>query len=110
MKSKISCWRLVRSIRLLLARSGYGEHVFVTVAVLTDGLKQAFTASDLAAARAVESARRGAGSGLYCAPARACGGIGRRARLRALWTVRSVEVRVLSGALDARKAGPPGFS
>ena len=32
----------------------------------------------------------------------ACGGIGRRARLRALWTEWSVEVRVLSGAL----AGP----
>src|SRR3984885_12136037 len=30
---------------------------------------------------------------------RACGGIGRRARLRALWTDWSVEVRVLSGAL-----------
>ena len=30
----------------------------------------------------------------------ACGGIGRRARLRALWTLWSVEVRVLSGALE----------
>jgi hypothetical protein len=41
------------------------------------------------------------------APQRACGGIGRRARLRALWTVRSVEVRVLSGALG--KARSPGL-
>ena len=31
---------------------------------------------------------------------RACGGIGRRARLRALWTNWSVEVRVLSGAWE----------
>ena len=38
---------------------------------------------------------------------RACGGTGRRARLRALWTVWSVEVRILSGASDEvpRKAG-----
>ncbi len=36
----------------------------------------------------------------------ACGGIGRRARLRALWTIWSVEVRVLSGALEKpRTAG-----
>ena len=36
----------------------------------------------------------------------ACGGIGRRARLRALWTDWSVEVRVLSGALGKpRTAG-----
>src|SRR2546423_11248937 len=33
------------------------------------------------------------------AASRACGGIGRRARLRALWTEWSVEVRILSGAL-----------
>jgi hypothetical protein len=32
-------------------------------------------------------------------PLCACGGIGRRARLRALWREFSVEVRVLSGAL-----------
>src|ERR1019366_93347 len=35
----------------------------------------------------------------YTPRPRACGGIGRRARLRALWTDWSVEVRVLSGAL-----------
>jgi hypothetical protein len=34
----------------------------------------------------------------------ACGGIGRRARLRALWTEWSVEVRVLSGALEKARA------
>ena len=36
---------------------------------------------------------------VYTGRPRACGGIGRRARLRALWTEWSVEVRVLSGAL-----------
>ena len=36
-------------------------------------------------------------AGLY-SPSCACGGIGRRARLRALWREFSVEVRVLSGA------------
>ena len=40
--------------------------------------------------------RRG---GAILAASSACGGIGRRARLRALWTLWSVEVRVLSGAL-----------
>ncbi len=40
----------------------------------------------------------------YTGRPRACGGIGRRARLRALWTDWSVEVRVLSGAL-----GKPRF-
>src|ERR1700744_5768995 len=42
----------------------------------------------------------------YTGRPRACGGIGRRARLRALWTEWSVEVRVLSGALGKpRTAG-----
>src|SRR5205823_14894822 len=40
------------------------------------------------------------------APPRACGGIGRRARLRALWETTPVEVRVLSGASgEPRAAG-----
>ena len=43
----------------------------------------------------IRATRRG-----YTARPRACGGIGRRARLRALWTEWSVEVRVLSGALE----------
>jgi hypothetical protein len=38
--------------------------------------------------------------GAILAASGACGGIGRRARLRALWTVGSVEVRVLSGAFQ----------
>ena len=41
----------------------------------------------------------------YTPPPRACGGIGRRARLRALWTEWSVEVRVLSGALEKPPLG-----
>src|SRR5437762_8228573 len=44
----------------------------------------------------------------YTGRPRACGGIGRRARLRALWTAGSVEVRVLSGALEkTRKSHVP---
>src|ERR1700722_4676729 len=49
----------------------------------------------------------GAAARGYTARPRACGGIGRRARLRALWTAWSVEVRVLSGAL--RKPRTAGF-
>ena len=41
----------------------------------------------------------------YTGRPRACGGIGRRARLRALWTDWSVEVRVLSGALGKAPLG-----
>ena len=49
--------------------------------------------------RAVHPGVRGAPGQGYTGRPRACGGIGRRARLRALWTDWSVEVRVLSGAL-----------
>ena len=82
------------------------EHVFVNLARPTDGLNRRTTASSTA-----QDQRRGRsdppapGQG-YTGRPRACGGIGRRARLRALWTEWSVEVRVLSGALGKpRKRG-----
>src|SRR5438309_12070927 len=84
MKSKISCWRLVRSMSAR-SRSDWvrSQRTCVrTVAPPTDGRNPW---------------RAGAGRG-YTRPRCACGGIGRRARLRALWRGFSVEVRVLSGA------------
>src|ERR1700704_2962552 len=95
MKSKISCWRFVRlrstieASLLELAGGGSNEHVFGTIARPADGLK--------AGAGGPRRPRR---AGLYSLP-RACGGTGRRARLRALWTIWSVEVRILSGALES---------
>src|SRR4051812_21977996 len=83
MKSKISCWRLVRSMEGPLLRagmSGLGEHVFDKVARPADGYKTPLSLSSVRP--------------------RAGGGIGRRARLRALWAVWPVEVRVLFGAFE----------
>src|SRR3954452_23884283 len=60
--------------------SGLGEHVFDKVARPADGYQTPLSLS---------SARPCAG-----------GGIGRRARLRALWAEWPVEVRVLFGALE----------
>src|SRR5437016_3983260 len=85
------------------------EHVFGNVARLTDGLKPArpvlrnyvepaFGSASIPPRTGLKSPNWANPQG-YTADARACGGIGRRARLRALWTVWSVEVRVLSGAL-----------
>src|SRR5947209_14166544 len=67
-----------------------------TVAVPQDGLKPAPVLPHRRAAPGSD-AERGGRARIYWPP-RACGGIGRRARLRALWTIGSVEVRVLSGA------------
>src|SRR4051794_30278587 len=78
MKSKISCWRLVRSIPA--APCSAGEDCSTNVCSYdtrgSDGNK-----------------RR-----LYWPRPRGGGGIGRRARLRALWGDSPVEVRVLFGA------------
>ncbi len=64
--------------------------MFDKVAAPSDGLKRE---------PPVDRPRDRAAAGpLYTRPSCACGGIGRRARLRALWAVRPVEVRVLSGA------------
>jgi hypothetical protein len=63
-----------------MAAVAWIEHVCENLARPTDGLKSR------------PAGRR------YTGRPRACGGIGRRARLRALWTDWSVEVRVFSGA------------
>src|SRR3954452_8683918 len=60
--------------------SGLGEHVFDKVARPADGYQTPLSLSSVRP--------------------RAGGGIGRRARLRALWAVWPVEVRVLFGALE----------
>src|SRR5215217_874053 len=91
MKSKISCWRFVRSIDdAPRAGDEVRKRTLVrTLAVAADGLKGGHHDPPLQPHR-----------GAMLAVPRACGGTGRRARLRALWTVWSVEVRILSGALD----------
>ncbi len=86
MKSTISCCRLVRSMRELLDRNG------------RRGLDRTCV-RESSAAHGRTQGTRPVGRG-YTGRPRACGGIGRRARLRALWTEWSVEVRVLSGALE----------
>src|SRR3954467_12549374 len=81
MKSKISCWRLVRSIPAAPCSAlepGLYERVFVRYQ--GSGRKQD---------RPILAAPRGGG------------GIGRRARLRALWGDCPVEVRVLFAASKA---------
>src|SRR3954452_2111187 len=81
MKSKISCWRLVRSIPAAPCSAGgtrFYERVFVRYQ--GPGRKQAPP---------------------ILAPPRGGGGIGRRARLRALWGDFLVEVRVLFAASKA---------
>src|SRR3954453_11984875 len=86
MKSKISCWRFVRfsstiSGRLLEAGCDCVVRTCVRrLAPSPDGCK-------------------GSRDPAYNRLPRACGGIGRRARLRALWGVSPVGVRVSLGAL-----------
>src|SRR3954453_3836905 len=86
MKSKISCWRLVRSTGSPFAARVTIEHVFVTVARPLDGCKRRVAAATCSLCS-------------FGCP-RAGGGIGRRARLRALWGNCPVEVRVLFGACE----------
>src|SRR4051812_29329883 len=87
MKSKISCWRLVRSMSGLPGGLRRAERTCVREGSGGPGRNQpgAILAS-------VRGSRRG--------PTCAGGGIGRRARLRALWAEWPVEVRVLFGALE----------
>src|SRR4051812_16051514 len=87
MKSKISCWRLVRSMSALPGGLRRAERTCVREGSGGPGRNQpgAILAS-------VRGTRRG--------PTCAGGGIGRRARLRALWAVWPVEVRVLFGACE----------
>src|SRR3954452_759391 len=96
MKSKISCWRFLRfsstiSGRLLEAGCDCVVRTCVRrLAPSPDGCK-------------------GSRDPAYNRLPRACGGIGRRARLRALWGVSPVGVRVSLGALRSpRKRG--GFA
>src|SRR3954467_7636726 len=113
MKSKISCCRFVRSIGqaplaarwpvALCARTNMCSH---KVARGQDGSKPSGLRRPVRAAVA-----------MLAAVPRAGGGIGRRARLRALWTEWSVEVRVLFGALEKPRAcgafllsGPDGHA
>src|SRR5262245_20016769 len=92
MKSKISCWRLVRftpaRAPLLVGEDCLQRTCVRNVAPGVDGCNRESMRSP--GCRAPPGYTRA-----LCA----CGGIGRRARLRALWTEWSVEVRVLSGAL-----------
>src|SRR5579864_1656942 len=90
MKSKISCWRLVRSMPgcLRVRVDGALQRTCVrNVAPAVDGRKCA----------AIHPLAAGWSPGLYSPPC-ARGGIGRRARLRALSGVSRVVVRVHSGA------------
>src|SRR5947199_5515681 len=116
MKSKISCWRLVRSMAARLLARGNDGHVrrtcVRTVARALDGHKgraangepgraRTTVRSDAAAGSAARRAAGGRGPEAILAPPRARGGIGRRARLRALWGVFPVMVRRHSSALAA---------
>ena len=79
---------LVCSLIRVDSQSAAVERVFVNLALSADGPPPAAPVHGPGPAR-VQG---------YTGRPRACGGIGRRARLRALWTNWSVEVRVLSGA------------
>src|SRR4051794_36653262 len=111
MKSKISCWRLVRSIDdAPRAGDEVRKRTLVrTLAGAPDGLKGGPRRGP-PNGRDRGGLRRRAGRSLaLCWPSpRACGGTGRRARLRALWTVWSVEGRILSGAFG-ESLQPQGF-
>src|SRR3984885_6525304 len=114
MKSKISCCRLVRSTGSLLARLArlWGvSRTCVRHCSAPPGRTQPAGSNgpricgrdrgerpDQPARSTPRSAPSGPRRAILAASS-ACGGIGRRARLRALWTLWSVEVRVLSGAL-----------
>src|SRR4051812_22816236 len=90
MKSKICCWRFV-SLR---------SAIRVLSAVSRTCVRKTKRPSDGKNAPGREQAR------LYTRrPPRACGGTGRRARLRALWAEWPVEVRILSGALEKPRDG-----
>src|SRR3954471_6552629 len=93
MKSKISCWRLVKSMSGLPGGPRCAERTRVREGSGGPGRNQP---------RAILASVRGSRRGPTCAG----GGIGRRARLRALWAEWPVEVRVLFGALGkARTCG-----
>src|SRR3954466_15286236 len=87
MKSKISCWRLVKSMSGLPGGPRCAERTCVREGSGGPGRNQP---------RAILASVRGSRRGPTCAG----GGIGRRARLRALWAEWPVEVRVLFGALE----------
>src|SRR5437763_8939425 len=85
MNSKICCWRLVSLTSAIRVLSAVSRTCVRKTKRQSDGKKCA----------------RGERARLYTRrPPRACGGTGRRARLRALWAEWPVEVRILSGALE----------
>src|ERR1700756_3126283 len=97
MKSKISCCRLVKSMPSppFPDQPPGRRRTCVRESTAAHGRTQSNTPATAGnpGQDPTETQARG-----YTGRPRACGGIGRRARLRALWTVWSVEVRVLSGA------------
>src|SRR3954454_19698806 len=95
MKSKISCWRFVRSIfdGSLLGR-GLGQRTCVRK------IPGARTETSIRIAGPDSPRIRGRPRAILPAP-RGGGGIGRRARLRALWGACPVEVRVLFAASES---------
>src|SRR4051812_41285079 len=98
MKSKISCWRFVRSMSGLPGGPRRGVRTCVREGSGGSGRNQP---------RAILRVPRDTRRGSTCAG----GGIGRRARLRALWAVWPVEVRVLFGAWKSPAfAGLSSFS
>src|SRR5215216_6452502 len=93
MNSKISCWRFVNF------RSTTAPPPFRCdgIAVYRTCVRRVREGAD-----GIKSESRSAENRLYTAhPARACGGIGRRARLRALSRISWVGVRVSLGALKS---------
>src|SRR5258707_8054090 len=103
MKSKISCWRLVRSMSVRLPvrlDSALRRTCVRNVAPSVDGCKRG---ADRTLTAGSDRRMRG-----YTRALCARGGIGRRARLRALWGDFPVMVRVHSSALVV--AGNGGHS
>src|SRR5215217_3494383 len=97
MNSKISCCRLV-NFRSTTAPPPFARD---GIAVYRTCVRRVREGSD-----GIKSQREAAENRLYTAhPARACGGIGRRARLRALSRVSWVGVRVSLGALKSLQMG-----
>src|SRR6185312_10045464 len=96
MKSKISCCRFVRSI----GQAPLAARWPVLVCARTNMCSQKVARGQDGSKPAGLRRRVRAVIAMLAAVPRAGGGIGRRARLRALWTEWSVEVRVLFGALE----------
>src|SRR4051794_9586633 len=93
MKSKISCWRFVRSMAGTASTGRVGRTCVRKGNRPSDGMGKCPW-------KARAKGPPGVPAAIVRARSRAGGGIGRRARLRALWGDSPVEVRVLFGALE----------